>query len=258
MLEFKNVYKSYGDNHVLKGIDLKIKKGEVVVLIGSSGSGKTTLLRCINLLVNIDKGEILFNNIPVIQIEENGSKSLLTNNKLNEYRTEIGFVFQHFNLFPHLTVNKNIALALEKIKGMDKKKIKEKVKDLLSWVGLESKYDAYPGQLSGGQKQRVAIVRALAMEPIAMLFDEPTSALDPETVGDVLEVMRKLPDDGMTMVIATHEMEFAREVADRIVFMDKGVIVEQGTPLEILNAPKELRTREFLSRVLTRRRLESS
>ncbi|SFG56448.1 polar amino acid transport system ATP-binding protein [Sporolactobacillus nakayamae] len=249
ILQFKGVFKSFGENHVIRGLDLNVDKGEVVVLIGSSGAGKTTLLRCANLLVPIDRGEIIYSGSPVIHVNE-GNSNQLTTKELNQYRTEIGFVFQHFNLFPHISVRKNITLALERIKKMDSNAAKEKALDLLSWVGLKGKSDNFPSQLSGGQKQRVAIVRALAMEPTVMLFDEPTSALDPETVGDVLDVMMKLAKKGMTMLIATHEMEFAREVADRIIFMDKGVIVEQGTPQEILNRPKEDRTREFLSRVL--------
>lgn len=254
ILQFKGVYKSFGENHVIRGLDLNVDKGEVVVLIGSSGAGKTTLLRCANLLVPIDRGEIMYNSSSVIHVNE-GDSNQITTKALNEYRTEIGFVFQHFNLFPHITVEKNITLALGRIKKMDRNVAKKKAMDLLSWVGLEEKANEFPSQLSGGQKQRVAIVRALAMEPTTMLFDEPTSALDPETVGDVLEVMMKLAKKGMTMLIATHEMEFAREVADRIIFMDKGVIVEQGTPQEILNRPKEDRTREFLSRVLPKHHL---
>lgn len=251
ILEFKNLHKSYGDNHVLRGVNLSVSKGEVVVLIGASGSGKTTLLRCANLLVDIDDGEILFNGSLVTR-KNKSSTFKLSQKQLNAYRADFGFVFQHFNLFPHLTVMDNITLALRKIKKIKKAEAEGQVMELLSWVGLGDRAYFYPVDLSGGQKQRVAIVRALAMQPQAMLFDEPTSALDPETVGDVLEVMRNLAEKGMTMIVATHEMEFAKEVADRVIFMDQGVIVEEGSPESVLESPKELRTRQFLSRVLKR------
>jgi len=236
----KGLKKSFGQLDVLRGIDLKIAEREVLCLIGPSGSGKSTFLRCLNRLETITDGEVFVHG-------EN-----ITDKKvdINKMREKIGMVFQHFNLFPHLTVIKNITLAPTELKIMDKEAAKANGLKLLKRVGLEDKADAYPGQLSGGQKQRVAIARSLAMNPDIMLFDEPTSALDPEMVGEVLDVMKKLAAEGMTMVVVTHEMGFAREVADRVIFMDDGLIVEEGTPEEIFSHPKEPRTIDFLNKVL--------
>ena len=232
--------KNFGKLEVLKGISLEVKEGEVVCLIGPSGSGKSTFLRCLNRLEKITAGEVIVDGHPISDPNVN----------INKARENIGMVFQHFNLFPHLTVLDNITLAPTELKIMDKKAAEEKARDLLSRVGLADKADAYPAQLSGGQKQRVAIARSLAMNPDIMLFDEPTSALDPEMVGEVLEVMKQLAAEGMTMVVVTHEMGFAREVADRVIFMDGGYIVEEGTPEEIFSHPKEERTISFLNKVL--------
>lgn len=240
MLKVKNLKKSFGHNEVLKGIDEEIKKGEVVCVIGPSGSGKSTFLRCLNLLEEPTSGDVYLDdkkiNDPKVDI--------------NKVRQKLGMVFQNFNLFPHKTVLENIIMAPVQVAGMEQEEAKKNAMKLLEMVGLAEKSDAYPKSLSGGQQQRVAIVRALAMNPEAMLFDEPTSALDPEMVGDVLEVMKKLADEGMTMVIVTHEMGFAREVADRVVFMDGGYLVEEGTPEEIFEHPKEERVKDFLSKVL--------
>ena len=232
--------KNFGKLEVLKGISLEVKEGEVVCLIGPSGSGKSTFLRCLNRLEKITAGEVIVDGHPISDPNVN----------INKVRENIGMVFQHFNLCPHLTVLDNITLAPTELKIMDKKAAEEKARDLLSRVGLADKADAYPAQLSGGQKQRVAIARSLAMNPDIMLFDEPTSALDPEMVGEVLEVMKQLAAEGMTMVVVTHEMGFAREVADRVIFMDGGYIVEEGTPEEIFSHPKEERTISFLNKVL--------
>ena len=232
--------KNFGKLEVLKGISLEVKEGEVVCLIGPSGSGKSTFLRCLNRLEKITAGEVIVDGHPISDPNVN----------INKVRENIGRVFQHFNLFPHLTVLDNITLAPTELKIMDKKAAEEKARDLLSRVGLADKADAYPAQLSGGQKQRVAIARSLAKNPDIMLFDEPTSALDPEMVGEVLEVMKQLAAEGMTMVVVTHEMGFAREVADRVIFMDGGYIVEEGTPEEIFSHPKEERTISFLNKVL--------
>ena len=232
--------KNFGKLEVLKGISLEVKEGEVVCLIGPSGAGKSTFLRCLNRLEKITAGEVIVDGHPISDPNVN----------INKVRENIGMVFQHFNLFPHLTVLDNITLAPTELKIMDKKAAEEKARDLLSRVGLADKADAYPAQLSGGQKQRVAIARSLAMNPDIMLFDEPTSALDPEMVGEVLEVMKQLAAEGMTMVVVTHEMGFAREVADRVIFMDGGYIVEEGTPEEIFSHPKEERTISFLNKVL--------
>jgi len=236
----KGLKKSFGQLDVLRGIDLEVAEREVLCLIGPSGSGKSTFLRCLNRLETITDGEVFVHG-------EN-----ITDKKvdINKMREKIGMVFQHFNLFPHLTVIKNITLAPTELKIMDKEAAKANGLKLLKRVGLEDKADAYPGQLSGGQKQRVAIARSLAMNPDIMLFDEPTSALDPEMVGEVLDVMKKLAAEGMTMVVVTHEMGFAREVADRVIFMDDGLIVEEGTPEEIFSHPKEPRTIDFLNKVL--------
>ena len=236
----KNLKKSFGKLEVLKDIDMEIKEGEVVVLLGPSGSGKSTFLRCLNRLEDITAGEVIVDGIHVDDKKTD----------INKLRENIGMVFQHFNLFPHMTVLENIMLAPVELKKMTKEEAREKGMALLKRVGLDAKADVYPPQLSGGQKQRVAIARALAMNPDIMLFDEPTSALDPEMVGEVLVVMKELAADGMTMVVVTHEIGFAREVASRVVFMDGGYIVEQGTPEEVISNPKEPRTIDFLNKVL--------
>ena len=240
MIHVNNLHKSFGKNDVLKGINEHIKKGEVVVVIGPSGSGKSTFLRCLNLLEEPTSGEIVFegNSITDKKVD------------INKIREKMGMVFQQFNLFPHKTVLENLTIAPIKFKGISKAEAEKKAFELLERVGLTDKAKAYPSSLSGGQKQRIAIARALAMEPDVMLFDEPTSALDPEMVGEVLSVMKDLAKDGMTMVVVTHEMGFAREVGDRILFMDAGNIVEQGTPEEIFSHPKNSRTIDFLSKVL--------
>ena len=239
MIDIENLRKSFGDVEVLKGINLTIKEKEVVVIIGPSGSGKSTLLRCMNYLEEPTSGEVSVDGI-VLDGEAN----------LNKVREEVGMVFQRFNLFPHMTVLQNIMLAPIKVRHVAQQEAEETARKLLARVGLADKADAYPSQLSGGQQQRVAIARALAMKPKVMLFDEPTSALDPEMVGEVLDVMRKLAEEGMTMVIVTHEMGFAREVGDRLLFVDDGRIIEQGDPKEVFEHPKEERTRLFLSKVL--------
>ena len=240
MIKVIDVYKSFGKLEVLKGINFNVAPREVVCVIGPSGSGKSTLLRCINQLEQVDRGHIY------IDEEE------LTNPKtdINAVRQQLGMVFQLFNLFPHKTTLENITLAPVKIKKVDKDQAREQAMELLRKVGLVDKADVYPGNLSGGQKQRVAIARALAMQPKVMLFDEPTSALDPEMVGEVLAVMKDLASEGMTMVVVTHEMGFAREVGDRVVFMDEGLIVEEGTPSQIFDNPQNVRTQSFLSKVL--------
>lgn len=240
MIYVNNLHKYFGENEVLKGVNDHIKKGEVVVVIGPSGSGKSTFLRCLNLLEEPTHGEIIFE-------EQNITDK---NIDINKVREKMGMVFQQFNLFPHKTVMDNITIAPINVKNKSKAEAEEKAKDLLEKVGLLDKANAYPASLSGGQKQRIAIARALAMEPDVMLFDEPTSALDPEMVGEVLAVMKYLAKEGMTMVVVTHEMGFAREVGDRILFMDGGNIVEQGTPEEIFDNPKNPRTKDFLSKVL--------
>ena len=239
MIDIENLHKSYGDAHILKGIDLHIKEKEVVVIIGPSGSGKSTLLRCINFLEVPTEGTVAVDGILL-----NGETNI------NDVRKEVGMVFQRFNLFPHMTVLQNIMLAPMKVRHIAKEEAEETAKKLLARVGLADKADSYPPQLSGGEQQRVAIARALAMKPKVMLFDEPTSALDPEMVGEVLDVMKRLAEEGMTMVIVTHEMGFAREVGDRVLFVDGGQILEQGTPDEVFNHPKEKRTQDFLSKVL--------
>lgn len=240
MINVNDLTKKFGKLQILNGINLNITKGEVVVLIGPSGSGKSTFLRCLNLLEVPTGGVISFE----------GQNITTKSYNINASRQKMGMVFQHFNLFPHKTVLENITMAPIKVKKLDGQQANKIAMDLLKTVGLEDKKDAYPSQLSGGQKQRIAIARALAMEPHVMLFDEPTSALDPEMVGEVLDVMKKLAEGGMTMVIVTHEMGFAREVGDRILFMDGGKIVEQGTPEQVFGNPKETRTRDFLSKVL--------
>ncbi|MQN01503.1 MAG: amino acid ABC transporter ATP-binding protein [Lachnospiraceae bacterium] len=244
MIVIKNLHKTFktddGDLEVLKGIDAEIKDGEKVAVIGPSGSGKSTFLRCMNLLETPTSGEVWFNgtqiNVPGVNIDE--------------IRAQMGMVFQHFNLFPHLTVKANITLAPVLLKRMTQQQADERAIELLKRVDLVEKADAYPSQLSGGQKQRIAIVRSLAMNPKMMLFDEPTSALDPEMIGEVLEVMKEVADQGMTMAVVTHEMKFARDVADRIFFLDGGHILEEGTPEQIFDAPKNPRLKDFLSKVL--------
>lgn len=236
----KGLVKNFGHLEVLKGMDVEIQEGEVVCLIGPSGSGKSTFLRCLNRLETITEGEVIVDGFNV------ADKSI----DINKVRENIGMVFQHFNLFPHLTVMENIILAPTELKKKTVEEAKTRAIELLRMVGLEEKAEVYPAQLSGGQKQRVAIARALAMEPDIMLFDEPTSALDPEMVGEVLAVMKRLAEDGMTMVVVTHEIGFAREVSDRVIFMDGGYIVEEGSPAEIFTNPKNPRTIDFLNKVL--------
>ncbi|MBR4642243.1 MAG: amino acid ABC transporter ATP-binding protein [Selenomonadaceae bacterium] len=239
MIEIKGLKKSFDDLQVLKGIDLHIDEREVVVIIGPSGSGKSTLLRCINFLEEPTDGTITVDGIP-----------MNSDANINKVREEVGMVFQRFNLFPHMTVLDNITLAPMKVRKIERSRAEQTAQDLLDRVGLGDKADAYPNQLSGGQQQRVAIARALAMQPKVMLFDEPTSALDPEMVGEVLDVMQRLAESGMTMVIVTHEMGFAREVGTRLLFVDGGYIVEQGKPKEVFENPKEERTKAFLSKIL--------
>lgn len=241
MIKIKDLHKSFGDHEVLKGIDLEIEKGEILVIIGPSGSGKSTILRCMNLLETPTSGDIIFEG-----------KSLVDKNtNIDEVRQNIGMVFQHFNLFPHKTILENVTLAPITLKKMSKEEAEKKAEVLLKRVGLYDKKDTYPAQLSGGQKQRIAIARALAMEPDMMLFDEPTSALDPEMVKEVLEVIKELAQDGMTMAIVTHEMGFAKEVADRVIFVDEGKIIEDNTPEEVFNNPTHKRTKEFFAKVLS-------
>lgn len=240
MIKVANLHKKFGNLHVLQGINETIEQGEVVVVIGPSGSGKSTFLRCLNLLEHPSSGEIIFEGVSITD----------KHNDVNKQREKMGMVFQQFNLFPHMTVLENITLAPIKVKNMSKQEAEKIAMDLLNRIGLEDKANNYPNQLSGGQKQRIAIVRALAMSPDAMLFDEPTSALDPEMVGEVLDVMKGLAKDGMTMVVVTHEMGFAKEVGSRVIFMDEGKIVEQGTPHTLFNEPKHPRTQDFLKKIL--------
>lgn len=241
MIKIKHLKKAFGANEVLKDINQEVKKGEVVVIIGPSGSGKSTLLRCLNLLEIPTSGEIIFEGTALTGLNET---------KMNQLREKMGMVFQSFNLFPHMTVLENLKVAPLKVKGMANEEAQSTAIKLLEQVGLSDKADAYPASLSGGQQQRVAIARALAMNPDVMLFDEPTSALDPEMVGEVLKVMQELADSGMTMVVVTHEMGFAKEVADRLVFMDDGYIVEEGRPEEIFDDPQHERTQDFLAKIL--------
>ena len=241
MIEVKHLDKSFGDLHILKDISTNIEKGEKVVIIGPSGSGKSTFLRCLNRLEQPSGGQILF---------EGEDLTHMPDRQLYAVRQKMGMVFQHFHLFPHLTIQKNITLTPVKLKRMTQAEADQKAAELLEKVGLSDKANQYPNQLSGGQKQRIAIARALAMNPDVMLFDEPTSALDPEMVGEVLSLMRELADDGMTMVVVTHEMGFAKEVASRVMFMDGGKIVEENEPQEFFSNPKNPRLREFLSKVL--------
>ena len=238
MIKGKSIHKSFGQLNVLKGIDFSVGKGEVVAVIGPSGSGKSTLLRCLNFLEEPTSGDIHF------------EEQLVSKKNIGKVRQEVGMVFQHFHLFPHLTVLENVTYAPVRVKGVSKDQAAKAGMELLTKVGLKDKCDEYPNRLSGGQKQRVAIARALAMEPKVMLFDEPTSALDPEMIGEVLDVMKALAKEGMTMVVVTHEMGFAREVADRIVFMDEGRILEEAVPAEFYANPREERARLFLSRIL--------
>ena len=240
MITVKQLKKSFGANEVLKDINVEIKPQEVVVVIGPSGSGKSTFLRCLNLLESITGGQVIIDGIDLTDKQTN----------INKIREDVGMVFQQFNLFPHKTVLENIILAPIKVKKLNAEKAKEKGLSLLRKVGLEEKAYAYPNSLSGGQKQRVAIARALAMEPKIMLFDEPTSALDPEMVGEVLEVMKQLAREGMTMIVVTHEMGFAKEVGDRVIFMDGGYIVEENQPQQLFDQPQQERTKAFLSKVL--------
>ncbi|WP_261303339.1 amino acid ABC transporter ATP-binding protein [Paenibacillus andongensis] len=240
MIVVQNLKKKFGTNEVLKDISTTIQEKEVVCVIGPSGSGKSTFLRCLNLLEDVTSGKVVIGDVEVTS----------PNTNIDHLRQNVGMVFQLFNLFPHLTVLENIMLAPKHIKKTDKKQNEQKAMELLNKVGLAGKRDAYPDQLSGGQQQRVAIARALAMNPRVMLFDEPTSALDPEMVGEVLQVMKDLAHEGITMIVVTHEMGFAREVADRVIFMDGGYIVEEGPPSEIFDSPKHERTQAFLSKVL--------
>lgn len=239
MIKLENVHKSFGKNEVLKGIDLHIEKGQVVVIIGPSGSGKSTVLRTMNYLEEPTSGKVIVDGM-----------DLSDKSKLNEVRAEVGMVFQNFNLFPHMTVMENLTLAQTKVRKTSSDEAKKIGQSLLDRVGLKDKANAYPDSLSGGQKQRVAIARALAMKPKVMLFDEPTSALDPEMVREVLDVMKSLAEEGMTMVIVTHEMGFAKEVADRVLFVDGGLILEDDTPEKVFDAPKNDRTKLFLSKIL--------
>jgi len=240
VIQVKGLKKNFGSLEVLKGVDMKVLKGEAVVVIGPSGSGKSTLLRCLNLLETPTGGDILFH----------GQSILRKDLKLDEYREKFGMVFQLFNLFENLSVLDNVTIGLRKVKKIPKEQAEKKAMELLKQVGLESKADVYPSKLSGGQKQRVAIARTLAMDPEVILFDEATSALDPEMVGEVLKIMRQLAENGMTMVVVTHEMGFAREVGDRLVFMDGGYIVEEGNPKDVITNPQNKRTKEFLSKML--------
>ncbi len=258
MIKTVDLHKSFGDLHVLKGVNQTIEKGEVVSVIGPSGGGKSTFLRCLNLLEKPESGKIYFEGDEITGNLTKEEKQLIKEGKLPKpakvnidlHRQKMGMVFQHFNVFPHLTVAKNITLAPMMLKGKSEAEANQMAKDLLARVGLLEKYDEMPGNLSGGQKQRLAIVRALAMEPDVMLFDEPTSALDPEMVGEVLDVIKGLVDTGMTSVIVTHEMRFAREVSDRVLFMAEGNILEQGSPDQVFNHPTHPRLQDFLAKVL--------
>lgn len=240
MIKVRGLKKNFGELEVLKGIDQEVTEGEVLVIIGPSGSGKSTFLRCLNLLEQPTAGVIEFNGIEITDPKTN----------IDHVRENMGMVFQQFNLFPNMTILENITMAPMLVKGLSREEAEKKAIELLKRVGLEDKKDTYPKKLSGGQQQRIAIVRALAMEPKVMLFDEPTSALDPEMVGEVLDVMKSLTEVGMTMVVVTHEMGFAKEVADRVIFMDGGMIVEENSPIELFSNPKEERTKNFLSKVL--------
>jgi polar amino acid transport system ATP-binding protein len=250
MVKAERVYKRFGRLEVLKGIDLEVQRGDVMCMLGPSGSGKSTFLRCINHLEKINAGRLSVDGELVGYRESAGKLYELREREVARKRAEIGMVFQHFNLFPHMTALENVTLAPISVKGVPGEQARKLARELLHRVGLGDKLDTYPVALSGGQQQRVAIARALAMDPKLMLFDEPTSALDPELVGDVLDAMRQLARDGMTMIVVTHEMGFAREVADEVVFIDEGVVVESGPPAEVLGSPRQERTRTFLSKVL--------
>ncbi len=241
LMEVRGLHKSFGKLHVLKGIDLNVHERDVLVLIGPSGSGKSTLLRTLNLLERPEEGHVMFQGSDLTRVNKK---------KLCEMREQMGMVFQQFNLFPHLHVRDNVTISPSKVKGLPQAEAENKAKALLSRVGLLDKWDEFPSRLSGGQKQRVAIVRALAMDPVMMLFDEPTSALDPEMVGEVLDVMKTLANEGMTMIVVTHEMRFARQVANYVLFMDDGQIVEAGPPDQVFGHPQQARTKDFLSKVL--------
>lgn len=240
MIDVIDLKKNFGDNEVLKGINMTIDKGDIVVVIGPSGSGKSTFLRCLNCMEDPTSGKIIFEGVDIADPKVD----------INIHRRKMGMVFQHFNLFPHLSVRENITLAPVMLKKMTQQQADEKALELLKRVGLEEKIDSYPKQLSGGQQQRIAIVRSLAMSPKMMLFDEPTSALDPEMIGEVLDVMKEVADEGMTMAVVTHEMAFAREVADRVFFIAEGKMLEQGRPEEIFDHPTNERLKEFLSKIL--------
>lgn len=240
LIKVEDLHKIFGELHALNGVSEEIKKGEVVVIVGPSGSGKSTFLRSLNLLEEPDRGHVYFEGVDITDKKVD----------INKHRQKMGMVFQHFNLFPHKTILDNITMAPIKLLGKSKEEAEKRAMELLELVGLEAKAKAYPSQLSGGQKQRIAIVRSLAMNPEVMLFDEPTSALDPEMVGEVLELMKRLAQDGMTMVVVTHEMGFAKEVATRVIFMDEGQIKEQGDPKEFFEHPKDPRLQEFLSKIL--------
>ncbi|MGI5840382.1 MAG: amino acid ABC transporter ATP-binding protein [bacterium] len=240
MLELHDIYKTYGNTEVLRGVSLNVKKGEVLVLIGPSGTGKSTLLRCINLLTRPDRGKVCLAGVDLTDPKAN----------INQIRQRIGMVFQEFNLFNHLTVMGNVTLGLTKVKGITEQNAREIAREELTKVGLADKVGNYPGELSGGQKQRAAIARALAMRPDVILFDEPTSALDPQLIGEVLEVMKKLAREGMTMIVVSHEMDFTREVADRVVFLESGTIVEEGSPAQIFHHARSERTKNFLGKII--------
>jgi polar amino acid transport system ATP-binding protein len=250
MVQAEGVRKRFGRLEVLRGVTLEVKRGQVLCMLGPSGSGKSTFLRCINHLEEINAGRLSVDGELVGYREASGKLHELPEREVARKRAEIGMVFQHFNLFPHMTALENVTLAPVRVAGVSRKDARQRAKELLARVGLGDKLETYPVALSGGQQQRVAIARALAMQPKLMLFDEPTSALDPELVGDVLDVMRKLAQDGMTMIVVTHEMGFAREAADEVVFLDGGVVVESGRPEAVLSNPREERTRAFLSKVL--------
>ena len=252
MIRLEGINKSFGRLHVLRNVSLEVQKGEVVCVIGPSGAGKSTLLRCINHLEPLDSGTIYIEGVPVYRYQHGGQTIADSDRKIEALRSEVGMVFQSFNLFPHLTALENLMIAPLHVRHEPREQVRARALALLVKVGLADKVDAYPHELSGGQQQRVAIARALAMQPKAMLFDEVTSALDPELIGEVLRVMRQLAAEGMTMLVVTHEMGFARDVADRVVFMADGVIVEDGTPQQMFSAPRNERTRQFLQSILER------
>ncbi|WP_040284731.1 amino acid ABC transporter ATP-binding protein [Tessaracoccus massiliensis] len=250
MVDIQGVHKFFGELHVLKGVDLQVQGGEVCVVLGPSGSGKSTLIRCINELEQISAGRLYVDGDLMGMREVNGKLHRLSDKQVAKQRERVGMVFQRFNLFPHMTARENVMEAPRQVRGIDKDEAGRLADEQLARVGLSDRSDHYPAQLSGGQQQRVAIARALAMEPDLMLFDEPTSALDPELVGEVLGVMQELAASGMTMIVVTHEVGFAREVADQVVFMDDGVIVERGAPAQVIDNPQEQRTRDFFDKVL--------